>query len=89
MAIFCNNFELLMALPHSDVVQHYIPYDMLVGSTVIVMPKKKEDTSANYNALVVGFDEQGQLLIKKENDETEIALLSEEVTIRLFEWRIK
>lgn len=81
LAKVLNNMEEIISYQPKDIIDEYSKYDMLFGKNIVVMPKKKEDTSSYYNAKAVGLDENGYLVIELENGERTV-LYHEEVSIR-------
>ena len=67
-------------MPPADVLAVYQQYDMLLGRTVVVMPKKREDTASYYEAKAVGYAPAGYLIVERNGQREE--LVAEEVTIR-------
>jgi len=83
LANFCNELEVLLAKPFRDVLFLYESFDILIGKQVVVMPKKREDTTSHYQARAVGLSASGNLRVQKlEKDAPVVDLISEEVTIR-------
>jgi biotin-(acetyl-CoA carboxylase) ligase len=60
----------------------YAQYDLLVGNTVTVMPKKKEDSGSFYTAKAVGFHKDGFLQVQVSGEDAVRNLIADEVTIR-------
>lgn len=83
LAAICNHLERLLLQYTSvrDILPEYTKYDMLQGQTVVVMPKKREDTASYYDALCIGYTQDGYMRVKLQSGEEKI-LVSEEVSIR-------
>jgi biotin-(acetyl-CoA carboxylase) ligase len=82
LATICNELESILLLSMSEMLLIYTKYDLLLNQQVIVMPKKKEDTSSYFTATAIGLNNDGYLQIKK-SDGSITTLVSEEVSIRL------
>jgi len=82
LAAFCNNFETLLELSFAKALELYTKYDMVLNQVVTVMPKKKEDPTAYYQAEAIGISKDGHLLVQKQGETDVIELVAEEVTIR-------
>jgi biotin-[acetyl-CoA-carboxylase] ligase BirA-like protein len=80
LAYVCNRLEKLLALSFDAVVDEYHKHDRLVGKSILVMPKGKEEQSGRYKATVTGFNNWGSLLVSHNGEEE--ALLATEVTIQ-------
>jgi biotin-(acetyl-CoA carboxylase) ligase len=76
-----TNYESLSKLSFDGILLEYARYDMLVGQTIIVMPRKKEDAASFYEARAKGFSEEGYLIVVNGKGET-VELVAEEVTVR-------
>lgn len=83
LAVICNELErvLLQYNNTKDILVEYKQYDMLLDQSIIVMPKKKEDQSSYYDAICVGYTDDGYMRIRT-SDGSESMLVSEEVSIR-------
>lgn len=81
LASFLLSFESLIGRSASAVQAEYARYDLLLGRTVVVMPKKREDTTAYYTARAIEFSPEGFLVVETEAGERQV-LVAEEVTIR-------
>lgn len=79
----CNTLEqlLLKYTTTSQILAEYKQYDMLIHQPIIVMPKKKEDTTSYYNAVCIGYTDDGYMKVRT-SDNKESVLISEEVSIR-------
>jgi biotin-(acetyl-CoA carboxylase) ligase len=80
LAAFLGYFEAYAKMPPTDVLAVYEQYDMLLGRTVIVMPKKREDTASYYEAKAIAYAPEGYLIVERNGQREE--LVAEEVTIR-------
>lgn len=81
LADFLSNFESCAARTPDQVLASYRAYDMLVGSSIIVMPKKREDVASYYTARAIDYSKDGYLIVEREDGQRE-ELLAEEVSIR-------
>jgi biotin-(acetyl-CoA carboxylase) ligase len=81
LAGFANAFEELKTLRFEQVLKEYQRYDMLLNQPIIVMPKKKEEASAYYEAIAMGYSQEGYLVVRTQDGATK-ELVAEEVTIR-------
>lgn len=83
LAILCNELEQLLRRHTSvdSILPAYSQFDLLIDQRIIVMPKKKEDTSAYYEATAIGYSKDGYLRVRTD-DGREQLLVSEEVSIR-------
>lgn len=83
LAAVMNRLEQLITLPFSSVLARYSAVDCLTGKRVTVMPKRLEDTTSHYDAMAVGYNDQGYLMVQRNENEQPYPLIAEEVTIRL------
>lgn len=81
LASFCNSFERVIMLDDEEMMQEYLKWEMVLGKEIVVMPKKREDTSSYYHATAIEFDENAQLIVRLENGQTQ-TLLTDEVMLR-------
>jgi biotin-(acetyl-CoA carboxylase) ligase len=81
LAHFLHAFESCAGMSATQVQAEYRRYDMLVGRTITVMPKKREDAKSYFDAKAIGYSEEGFLIIENAAGRYE-ELIAEEVTIR-------
>ena len=81
LADFLEEFEQCARKTFEEIRNDYRRYDLLLGQTITVMPKKREDTSSYYEAKAVDYSENGHLVIQLADGRRE-ELVAEEVTIR-------
>ena len=86
LANICNRFEDLLQRDMSDVLNVYASHSLIIGRTIIVKPKRREDPEG-YEAQAIGFTKEGMLQIKV-GEEVKI-LSGEEVMVRLSEYENK
>jgi len=85
LATFCSELERLMSSTTEAVLNEYREHDLLRGRTIRVHHKTREqDDPSDFDALVLGIDDQGYLRVRplngpKQGDE--ISLSGEEVSI--------
>jgi biotin-[acetyl-CoA-carboxylase] ligase BirA-like protein len=84
LAAIFNEFQLL--LQQSDwnkIAQLYSQLDLTLNQAITVMPNKREDSATYYNAISKGINADGNLLVIKDGTDKPIALVAEEVGIKL------
>ena len=82
LAKVCANIEHGMQTTFTQTLKDYSQFDMLIGTTVRVHHKTREETDArDYDALVLGVNEKGNLRVKPVGKSGEKELSGEEVSI--------
>jgi len=86
LAFIMNHLEHLLSLPFNALLNAYREWDCVVGHTVVVMPRKREDAASYYEADAVGYSEEGYLIVRRNEAQggtgKEQQLVAEEVSIR-------
>lgn len=83
LASFVNHLEGLMALPWDGVIGEYKRHDILIGTHVRVHHGTRETSlPEDYDALVVGYAENGGLIVRNNDSGEEKVLSGQEITIR-------
>jgi len=79
LAAVLNNLEQLLDSPLAAILAGYEQFDRLVGNSIVVMPKKRED-ELRESGLALGFATNGLLHVKIGDEDRTLA--AEEVTVR-------
>lgn len=80
-AQICAEFERLLTLSNTAVINEYKKYDMLIGKSIIIMPKRREHPE-RVEAVALDLDPQTGFLIVRLPDGSTKSLTAEEVSIR-------
>jgi biotin-(acetyl-CoA carboxylase) ligase len=81
LAVFCNRFEALLACEQQQIMDEYKRYDMLQGRRVTIKPKLLEDHEA-YEADVLGYSDDGSLIVRNVGSGETVTLTYGEVMVR-------
>ena len=82
LAAICGHIERLMAKPYAEVLEEYKQHDMLVGLTIRVHHKSREEADdKDFDAEVLGFTGEGYLQVRNAANGEVKALSGEEVSI--------
>ena len=83
LASFCNHLERIMQLPMAEVLSLYSQHDMLKGRVVRVHHKAHgADDDKDFDARVVGFSPNGNLVVRSLAGGEEKHLSGEEISVR-------
>ena len=83
LAQILNKLESLITNTFPQVLSEYISYESLINETLIIMPNKKEDTTTYYDAIGVGYTDDGYLIVKRIDNNQNVTLMAEEVSVRI------
>ncbi len=82
LANYLNILELLLQQSFAQIIKEYEKFDLLLGNTVIVAPKKAENLEDQYEATAIDINDSGFLVVETKEGERR-PLFYEEVLIRL------
>eukprot|EP00316_Scyphosphaera_apsteinii_P005570 CAMPEP_0119325812 /NCGR_PEP_ID=MMETSP1333-20130426/66740_1 /TAXON_ID=418940 /ORGANISM="Scyphosphaera apsteinii, Strain RCC1455" /LENGTH=259 /DNA_ID=CAMNT_0007333917 /DNA_START=149 /DNA_END=928 /DNA_ORIENTATION=- len=90
LARFCYELERLMALSNEEVINEYLQHDLLTGLSIRVHHRSRdEDDPRDFEALVIGLNQDGMLRVRPAGMLEERVLSAEEISIspKFKEWK--